>query len=146
MKRSRSPTAGAPPTTKCVKGLWASDDVALWHSYGPSALFYSQAVVKLEEKRRRPLTFDFAALDVAVRGHVFRGKKGNNDGDAALMLNVVKWKLSRGQFRPGLLQLVQGNSAPALCSAMAAVYAACPNVPDAIDALCIIKPRPLPQF
>ena len=142
MKRTRSPTSGAsqPTMAKCVGCLWASNDVGLWHSYGPSsAQFYTQAVAKLEEGRRRPLTFDFAALDVAVRGHVFKRGKGNNDGDAAHMLNVVKWKLSRGQFRPGLLQMVEANSASALCAAMAAAYAAGPNVPAAIDALCTIK-------
>ena len=96
--------------------------LAVWRQYAPApdrsvskasadvTSSYSDAIDSLLASRKRKPSFDFASLDRKVRDG-FAAPLAHADGyDASWAADIMLWKLSRGQFRPGLLQQLNANS------------------------------------
>ncbi|XP_033742122.1 uncharacterized protein LOC117328725 isoform X2 [Pecten maximus] len=55
------------------------------------------------------------------------------------LCKLMKWKLTRGKFRPRLEQMVQSNSEEEVEAASRKAFKELPNLPNAIKALTVLK-------
>ncbi|XP_060073052.1 uncharacterized protein LOC132552877 [Ylistrum balloti] len=55
------------------------------------------------------------------------------------LCKLMKWKLTRGKFRPRLEQMVQSNSEAEVEAASRKAFKELPNLPNAIKALTVLK-------
>ncbi|XP_052789524.1 uncharacterized protein LOC128223995 isoform X1 [Mya arenaria] len=103
--------------------------------------FYAKALTVKGNKMKPEKKKDLHKLDSWYQNELpdtIQGRKPRHITQEELC-KLMKWKLTRGKFRPRLTEMVATNSEDEVKSASTSAFAALPDVPAAIQALTVLK-------